>query len=136
MSVSNNDLIADALRELGVISEIQAPSAEQGAHALRKLNQMMAEAAADGIDLDFFPQTTLSDPCPIPAYAENGVTCMLAIRLAPNYGKTVSIELGACAAAAYATILTQAVSGQMPESTVDNRPNGAGRHRRSRILTG
>lgn len=137
MALTNSDLIADSLRELGVINEVQTPSAEQAAHALRKLNQLMAEKSAEDIDLQFFPQTSLTDTCPIPAFAENWVTCELAIRLASNYGKTVSAELVAAGGAAWDTVLSHVVAEQLPEATVVNRPNGAGWYRRrSRILTG
>ncbi|MFM2115592.1 MAG: hypothetical protein RI908_1333, partial [Actinomycetota bacterium] len=43
---TNLEIITDALRELNVISEIDTPSAEQGAHALRKLNDLL-EAATE-----------------------------------------------------------------------------------------
>lgn len=137
MSITNADLLADSLRELGVINEIQAPSAEQGAFGLRKLNQLMAQLSADDLDFQFFPQTSLSDPCPIPAYAELCVTYLLAMLQAPNYGKTVSPELAAAGASAWATVMSMLVSEQLDQATVLNRPNGAGwRLRHSRILTG
>jgi len=124
MSITNTDLIADALRELGVISEIQTPSAEQGAHALRKLNQMMFEWAENGLDLGYFEQQTQSDTCPIPQYAENGVTCQLALRLASNYGQTVSQELAASAIAGYETICRSLMNLKIPEVDLTNRPRG------------
>jgi hypothetical protein len=133
---TNIDLIADALRELGVITEIQTPSAEQGEHALRKLNQMMAEWKESGIDLQYFPQTLTSDPCPIPAYAESGVTCMLATRLASNYGAQVSIELAASATMGHDTIVRTAVTRALPEGRMVNRPCGEGDRYPGRILTG
>lgn len=136
MSITNIDLIADALRELGVISEIATPSAEQGAHALRKLNQMMAEWKEAGLDLQYFPQTLTSDVCPIPAYAENGVSCMLATRLAANYGAQVSIELAASATAGYDTIVRTAVSAVLPVGRMVNRPRGEGDCCPGNILTG
>lgn len=136
MAITNVDLIADALRELGVISEIQTPSPEQGAHALRKLNQMMAEWEEAGIRLEFFPQTVMSDPCPIPTYAENGVMCQLATRLASNYGATVSIELATSATSGYDTICRTAVSAQLPVGNMRNRPQGAANSPPGNILLG
>lgn len=124
MSITNADLIADALRELNVISEIQTPSAEQYAHALRKLNQMMAKWLEDGIDQGFYPQTSPSDDCPIMDYAELGVTLGLAIAIASNYGATVSPELGIQAESAYATILRTAMNAALPVNNMVTRPNG------------
>ncbi len=124
--ITNADLIADALREVNVISEIQTPSAEQYAHALRKLNQMMAKWLEDGIEIGFYPQTSASDTCPIPDYAENGVTLTLAIMCASNYGATVSQELGATAASAFDTILRTSINARLPVGRMLNRPCGSG----------
>lgn len=126
MSLTNADLIADALRELNVISEIATPSAEQYAHALRKLNQLMAKWLEDGIDLGYFPQTSPSDDCPINDYAELGVTLNLAIAVASNYGATVSPELGIQAESAYATILRTAMNAALPTNDMLTRPRGEG----------
>lgn len=136
MSLTNIDLIGDALRELAVISEIQTPSAEQGAHALRKLNQMMAEWEESGLKLDYFPQTVTSDTCPIPSYAENGVTCQLAIRLASNYGAQVSMELAASAISGYETICRSLVTLALPVGQMLNRPCAEGDYYPGNILTG
>lgn len=136
MSLTNADLIGDALRELNVISEIQTASPEQGAHALRKLNQMLAKWKADGLDLGYFPQTITSDVCPIPDYAELGVTLSLAIAVASNYGATVSMELAANAMSAYDTILRTAVSAALPVGRMLNRPCGEGDSYPGNILTG
>ena len=136
MSLTNADLIADSLRELNVISEIQTPSAEQYAHALRKLNQVMAKALEDGIEIGFYPQTSASDPCPIPEYAELGITLLLAIAVASNYGATVSAELGATASSAYDTILRTSISARMPVGRMLNRPCGEGDSYPGNILLG
>lgn len=136
MPITNADLIADALRELTVISEIQTPSAEQYAHALRKLNQVMARALEDGVEIGFYPQTLASDVCPIPDYAELGVTLVLAIACASNYGATVSVELGATAANAWDTILRTSISARMPVGRMLNRPRATGDDYPGNILTG
>lgn len=136
MSITNADLIADALRELTVISEIQTPSAEQYAHALRKLNQVMAKALEDGVEIGYSPQTSASDTCPIPDYAELGVTLLLSIACASNYGATVSAELGATAASAWETILRTSISARMPVGRMLNRPRGEGDCYPGNILTG
>ena len=48
---TNLQIITDALRSINVIDETETPSAEQGSHCLRQMNQMLAEWAVDGIVL-------------------------------------------------------------------------------------
>ena len=136
MSITNSDLVADALRELSVISENDTASSEQFAHALRKLNQMLAKWEEDGIRLEYFPQTLASDVCPIPAYAESGVTKALAIECASNYGATVSMELGLSASAAMETITRTAMNRALPVGRMLNRPCAQGDALAGNILTG
>jgi hypothetical protein len=128
-------LITDSLREIGVIAETESPSAEQGEHALRAMNQMLEQWEADEIRLEFFAQSSTTDTCPIPAYAERGVKLMLAIELAPTYGATVSIELATKASEAFGTIRRTAVLLKLP-SVKPDRPRGEGQSYRQRILTG
>ena len=89
---TNLDLITDALLELGVINESETPSAEQGQHALSKLNRMLEEwEELRGIRLGWCEQTDISNTAPLPPYAERGVTLRLAIALAPSYGGAASV---------------------------------------------
>ena len=69
MSISNSQLITEALALIGVLQETETLSAEQGAHGLRKLNALMADWEQDGVDLQYFEQTTLADDTPIPDHA-------------------------------------------------------------------
>lgn len=82
---TNVQVIDDALRLIGVIAETQTSSAEQGANALRKLNQLMETWAVDGIEVGYFAQTSTTATCPIPAWAERGVTARLAKALLADY---------------------------------------------------
>lgn len=94
MAKTNISVITDALRDLNVISETETPSAEQGAHALRLLNEMMEAWDEDGVKLGYFAQSGTGDNCPIPAWAENAVTVKLAVeQLAPTYGAEPSAAL-------------------------------------------
>lgn len=113
MSITNVQLISDALRELNVISEIDTPSAEQGSHALRKLNQMLATWEVDGVSLGYYEQTSTAATCPIPDWSEQGVTAKLAIQLAPTYGATISQELLDKAETGWATILRIAMNAKL-----------------------
>lgn len=105
MAITNVSLITDALREINVISEIDTASAEQGSHALRKLNQMLFGWEVDGVKLGYYEQTSTADTCPIPDWSQKGVTAKLAIEIAPVYGATVSPELAVKADEGWSTIL-------------------------------
>lgn len=133
MSVSNSDLIADSLRDIGVIAETETPSPEQGATALRQLNQMIEEWEESEIRLEYFAQTSLSETCPIPAYAEGGITAMLAVRLAPVYGATVSAELAKKADDGMTLITRKAMHEKLKPVRAD-RPLGEGHPLRTNIL--
>lgn len=117
---TNLEIIQDALEAIGVIGETATPSAEQGAHALRKLNQMMEQWEEDGVKLNYFAQTDTGEECPIPAYAEVGVYSALAMRLAPTYGAEVSAELASMADKGYQTILRKVVKA--PEADMSHMP--------------
>jgi hypothetical protein len=82
---TNVQIIDDSLRLIGVIAETQVSSAEQGATALRLLNQFMETWSAEGIEVGYFAQTATTDTCPIPAWAERGVTNRLAKALLAIY---------------------------------------------------
>lgn len=126
MSIINSDLISDALREISVLDETETASAEQGATGLRKMNQLMADWEESGIKLGYFSQTTLSDTCPIPLYAESGVITNLAIKLASSYGAKVSIELASAGLDGLSTILRTAMNDALPQADMQNRPFGEG----------
>jgi len=82
---TNIQVVSDALRLIGVIAETQPASAEQGENALRKLNQLMETWAVDGVEIGYFAQTSTTATCPIPAWAERGVTARLAKALLADY---------------------------------------------------
>jgi len=137
MSITNIDLITRSLQKLTVISEIETPSAEQGADALMELNQMMAEWEEGGRRLDYFEQSLTSDVCPIPAHAASVVICALAVRLAADYGATVSQELAAQLVAGEERLLRILALRNLSEADMSNRPRAEGNpYGRSRILTG
>jgi len=128
MSITNITLIGDALREINVISETDDPSSEQGAYALRKLNQMMELWKEDGIDLGYYSQSSTSAACPIPDWSELGVTTSLAVACAPKYGASISIELAAVAKSTYDTILRKSISEKLDNTDMSHLPSGAGHY--------
>lgn len=107
---TNADIITDALELLGVLSEGETASAEQGAHGLRKLNQMMATWEVDNVALGYFEQSATTDNCPIPDWAEKGVAGMLAIDLAPHYAVQITPLVAKYADDGYSLILRRVIS--------------------------
>ena len=134
---TNVSIIGDSLRLLGVIAEGQSVSAEQGANALRALNQMLERWTEDSIDLGYFAQSATTDTCPIPAWSEQGVISKLAQRLMADYPSTQppawvlsDSENG------YGTIARKCLVESLKPSRMDHLPAGEGHYRRgSRILT-
>ena len=133
---TNLVIIEDALRDIGVISEIDSASSEQGSYCLRKLNQFMEAWKENSIDLGWFAQSSTTDTIPIPDWAELGVTATLSIVVAPNYGATVSQELIAVADAAAGMILRKSLVEKLTGADMSHLPVGAGkRHGHRNILT-
>jgi hypothetical protein len=124
---TNLEIIADALREINVISEIDSPSAEQGAHALRKLNELLG--SEEEIELGYFAQSSTTDTCPIPRWAERGVKAKLALEVASTYGATVSAELAAKLDEAWGVIVRKAMVEKLRERDMSSMPMGEGHYR-------
>ena len=88
------DLITDALRRVGIISETETPSAEQGQAALRVMNEMGAYWNANGIVLGYVPVTDPTDTLTLhPAYLEP-IKNNLAVRLAADYRIPPAADIG------------------------------------------
>lgn len=125
--LTNTQVITRALREINVINEVQAPTAEQGSQALEKLNSLMEAWKEDSLNLDYFEQTTTTDTCPIPDYAENAVIHALAMELAPQYGASISGET-ATKTGYYMKILRRKIQNEnLDNSDLTHLPAGQGR---------
>jgi hypothetical protein len=90
MSATNLELVTYAYLKANVIDETQSPSAEQGVVGLNILNDMMANMAADGIMVGWFPQTNLAATSPLQNQDIGPVKYLLTAALAAHYG----IQLG------------------------------------------
>ena len=87
MARSNLQIITDALRLAGVIHEIQTPSNEDAQDALRRLNDLLLGwKRRNGIDLGFYPQTSLAANIPIDDEYFETVTLQLAQRVGEHWG--------------------------------------------------
>lgn len=90
MSATNLEIVQFASLKINMIDENSSPSAEQGATALNVLNDMMANAAADGVHIGWFPQTLLSGVSPLQSQDVGPVKYMLCAALAAHYGIQLS----------------------------------------------
>jgi len=135
---TNLVIIDDALRDINVISEIETASAEQGAYALRKLNQLMEVWKEQDVNFGWFAQTATTDTIPVPDWAELGVTSALAITIASKYGATVSQETIIVAQSAIGMIKRKSISEKLDNTDMGHLPIGSGHYYgyRQNILTG
>lgn len=89
-------LLEDAFEALALASYVFDLTDDEAATAYRKLDQMMAGWAQDGIAIGYVPAgvPVVDDANPgVPAYAEEAIYSNLALRLAPGFGKTPSGQL-------------------------------------------
>lgn len=127
MSIAVLKVIDDALREINVISEVGTASPEQGAYALRKLNQMMSLwKETKSVDLGYFPLVNTTKTAEMPDWAELAVTLSLAVACASKYGATVSAELVAVANAAFSGVQTRCILDKKKGVDLSYLPVGAG----------
>lgn len=106
MSATNLELVQYALLKCNVISESQSPSPEQGVAGLNVLNDMMADMAADGVRVGWYPQTNLANTSPLQNQDVGPVKYLLCAALAAHYGIELS-ELLLAEIAAGATRLAK-----------------------------
>lgn len=129
MSVTNATIINRALRELNVIAENANATAAQGKQALKKLNGMMELWREKEIDWGWFEQTSTTDTCPIPDYAELAVHTSLALVCASQYGVVPSQELRDIQKIAWETVHNKALSEAMDNMSMSHLPKGTGHHK-------
>jgi hypothetical protein len=123
MSISNSQLISDSLGLLGVLQETEVMTAE---HGLRTLNDLMADWEQDGIDLQYFEQSSLPEDAPIPNHAVMAVKYYLAMALAPFYAKPVPPEFLSIGAEKYARLRRDAVKQYVRPTDLSHLPDGSG----------
>ena len=87
------DLITDSLVHLGIRASETALQADEIQDGLNRLNDMLAEWEEAGLLLGFSPVADVADEVRIPRGANAAVKYALAIRSAPDYGRTVSAAL-------------------------------------------
>lgn len=130
MSYTKRQFVEEAFAELGMASYTFDLSPQQLDACLRRLDTMMATWNARGIRLGYplpsNPQDSdLDTDTQVPDSANEAIITNLAIRLAPQYGKAVSLDTRTTAKQAYDTLLARAafpIEQQFPRTL----PMGAG----------
>lgn len=137
MSITNAELIRDALTLINVLGVGEAAEPEHSEFALRKQNALLADWEADGVNLQYYPQTMdeLGAQCPIPEDSILAVTYYLAFALAPSYGKEVDPKMLALGAQYYSRLTRESVAARMQPS-VPSVPVGEGQRIIGDILNG
>src|SRR5688572_8712130 len=91
--MTNSELIRRALLLAQVVAEGIPLSAEQASDGLSSLNEMLADWKESGIDLGYYPQTSVSADLPLYDDAVRAVRYNLAVSLAAEYERTASPDV-------------------------------------------
>lgn len=124
MSRTNLQVITDSLRLVGILGEIDTPSNEDAQEALRRLNDMvLGWERHNGVRLGFYPQTNLASNIPIDDEYFEDVTALLAKKLAPYWGFTLSADAQELARMAWQNLTSEFI---VPEdsASMDHVPIG------------
>lgn len=128
---TKGEIIKEAFAELGLGAYAYSLQPEDMQTALRRMNLMLAEWDADGINVGYTVvdepnDDTFTDDSGIGTEFIRGVICSLAVEIAPNYGKTVSRNTASNARRGKAKALR--VSAPTPPRKIDYTavPLGAG----------
>ena len=130
MSWTKRQFVQQAFDEIGLAPYIYEPTLDQMTAAVRRLDAMMATWNAMGVRVGYplpaTPESTnIESRTDVPDMANEAVFLNLAVRLAPGYGKPVSIETKTAAKAAFSVLLahtSKVVEQRLPGSL----PLGAG----------
>jgi hypothetical protein len=128
-------VVTDALRNIGVLGVTDTPDAEQGADGVRKLNELMASLAADGVDLGYAQSSSTADTIVLPLEHVSTVKALLSLRMAPIYGAEIPLAVASSADAGYQRMLTQAINLSM-QAIKPAMARGAAAYCGYNILTG
>lgn len=138
MSYTKGDFVYAALDEIGISSYDFDISPEQTDAILKRLDSLMASWNARGIRLGYpIPNgpkdSSLEQDSNVPDSAWEAIITNLAIRIAPSYGKAVSIDTKVTAKQALNTLYSISAT----PGTVQGRPipRGAGHKNISSVFT-
>lgn len=130
MGWTKRQFVTQAFEEIGLAAYVFDLNPEQLQSGLRRLDSMMATWNTKGIRLGYplpaSPQDSdLDEQTNVPDSSNEAIYLNLALRIAPSFGKTPSVDTKATAKAAYDNLLSVAampVEMQLPGTL----PVGAG----------
>ena len=126
--ITVQQIIDQALYNLGYLEQAESAGATDSADALRVLNQMMAEWEWASKDLNWFSQDTLSDTMPIPAWAERAVMTALAVDLAGEFNVVPTQTLYAKFDESRQTLTNRLINTELNPSDMSHMPSGSGHY--------
>lgn len=125
MAIKANRAVEMALQEL-IVRQVEAPiEADEVQDAVLYMNLMMAEFAADGINLGYTEINDLGDDVTIPDGAVMGMIKNLAVYLAAQFGVNIPVDLAVLAKSGKNTMRNIAVK-VIPSSFPSTLPIGSG----------
>ncbi len=119
---TNVEILRDALGLLGVLRETEQPSAEQGEHALRILNEMLEQWQAEGVRIGQWPQSDLNATSPLASNALPCVKASLAVALSPYYGVPLAPTEIVRAERLYRLLVRDAVNAEIEPADMSHLP--------------
>jgi hypothetical protein len=132
--VTKSSLVEGAYEYCGLNGFEYERTPEEMTAGLRHLNVLMAEWLADGIDLGFdFPiyaQGLLEEPSGVPDSACGAIHAMLAQRLAPGLGASLSEDAKAALALSYHNLRARTAATPPSRSSSFRLPSSGVRHQR------
>jgi len=120
-----SDIVAGALRHLGVRAAESPITAQEAQDGLEDLNDM-GIMWADQLGIAYTPSTDINATIDIAREHEAGFKSNLAIMLAPQYSRIVSPALAAVASEAYNAILISSLN--IDTDYPDTLPKGSGNY--------
>lgn len=113
---TKQEIIEAAFSELGLAGYASDMQPEETQDAMKKLDRLMAMWAGMGIRIGYSGSGgDVSDQMQTPAWADDAIALALAIRVAPSFGKTPSMETKIAARVALTVVQSKcAQPGQKP----------------------
>ena len=111
MTTTVIDLITDACRLVNLIDENESPPPEMGIKCLHLLNELMADAQADGVQMGWYPiaDADISATAPLADEDIRAVKVCLAVEICPYFGVEPLQQLKDNAADAYTKLVKRKV---------------------------
>jgi hypothetical protein len=130
MGWTKRQLVTQALEEIGLAEYVFDMTPEQLQSACIRLDTMMATWSGKGIRVGYPLSSTpqgsdLDTETGVPDYANEAIFLNLGIRLAPSFGKTLSMDTKSAAKMAYDGLLAKAAFPEEQQLSA-GLPRGAG----------